>query len=77
MNMTNQLWLIPQSKKARNRLANAMNNEPVVLIEQETATDWFVVSNNRHWCRWVKKHGDPDWAGLPICETTNITITEP
>lgn len=69
--MNNQLWLIPQSKKARNRLANTMNHQCVVTIEQETATDWFVVSSNGKWCRWIKKYSDPDWCGVPIVETTN------
>lgn len=54
--------LIPLSSKAKNRLANQMTGNPVVVVEQRDGNDLFCVSSNRNWCSWVNCMDDPNWA---------------
>jgi len=43
----------PKSSKAKNRLFNIMENNPVCTVEQECDGDLFLVSENRKYCFWV------------------------
>ena len=54
--------LTPISSKAKNRLANQMAGDPVVVVEQRQGNDLFCVSSNRTWCAWVNCLTDPNWA---------------
>ena len=51
----------PKSKKAKNRFANIMESFHAMEIEQETDTQFFVVSLNRRYCFWLNKENDPHW----------------
>jgi len=43
----------PKSSKAKNRLANVMDNNPVCFVEQDTGGELFLVSENRAYAFWV------------------------
>lgn len=43
----------PKSSKAKNRLANIMEGNPVCIVEQDTNGELFLVSENRKYCMWV------------------------
>jgi hypothetical protein len=43
----------PKSKKAVNRLANSMENNPVCIVEQDTGGELFLASENRKYFFWV------------------------
>jgi len=51
----------PKSKKAINRFKNVMSSLHAMEVEQETDTQFFVVSINRRYCFWLNKHNDPHW----------------
>lgn len=51
----------PKSKKAVNRFKNIMNSFHAMEVEQETDTQFFVVSLNRHYCFWMLRENDPHW----------------
>jgi len=53
--------VLPLSAKAKNRLANLMDNDPSVRVEQRLADKVFVVSRNGKYCTWVNLRGDPHW----------------
>ena len=53
--------VIPKSSKAKNRFANQMDNLHAMEVEQENATQMFVVSINRRYCFWLNKENDPHW----------------
>ena len=53
--------LTPISSKAKNRLANQMAGDPVVVVEQRDGNDLFCVSSNGNWCAWVCCLKDPNW----------------
>jgi len=42
----------PLSSKAKNRLANVMDGNPVCTVEQEWGSDLFLVSENRQYSFW-------------------------
>ena len=54
--------LTPISSKAKNRLANQMAGDPVVVVEQRDGNDLFCVSADGNWCAWVNCLTDPNWA---------------
>ena len=54
--------LTPISSKAKNRLANQMAGDPVVVVEQRDGNDLFCVSGDGNWCAWVNCLTDPHWA---------------
>ncbi len=60
--MTMTVTLTPISSKAKNRLANQMAGDPVVVVEQRKGNDLFCVSSNGTWCAWVNCLTDPNWA---------------
>jgi hypothetical protein len=53
--------LEPRSAKARNRLANSLNGNPVVVLEQVEDNRVFVASEDRNFCTWILTHNDPHW----------------
>ena len=52
----------PISTKAKNRLHNLMDNNPEVIVEQETETSFFVASINQKHFFWIDKINDPHWS---------------
>ena len=51
----------PKSSKAKNRFANVMDSLHAMEVEQETDTQFFVVSINKRYCFWLNKENDPHW----------------
>ena len=51
----------PKSKKAINRFKNVMDSLHAMEVEQETDTQFFVVSINKRYCFWLNKINDPHW----------------
>ena len=52
--MTNRTVTVKaKSSKAKNRLANIMDNNPVCIVEQDTGGELFLVSENRKYSFWV------------------------
>lgn len=51
--MNRTVTVIPKSSKAKNRLSNLMDNNPVCIVEQDTGGELFLVSQNRRYCFWV------------------------
>ena len=51
----------PKSSKAKNRFINQMDSLHAMEVEQETETQFFVVSINRRYCFWLNKKGDSNW----------------
>lgn len=54
----------PKSKKAKNRLANMMNNNPVCIVEQNKGDGTlFLASENGKYFFWVntQDHCECDW----------------
>jgi len=51
----------PISTKAKNRLHNLMDNNPEVIVEQETETQFFIASLNRKHFFWMNKTNDTHW----------------
>jgi len=53
--------VVPKSSKAKNRFVNQMDSLHAMEVEQENATQYFVVSINRRYCFWLSKENDPHW----------------
>jgi hypothetical protein len=51
----------PKSSKAKNRFKNIMDSFHAMEVEQETDTQFFVVSINRKYCFWMLRENDPHW----------------
>ena len=51
----------PKSKKAINRFKNQIDSLHAMEVEQETDTEYFVVSINRRYCFWIPKNGNEHW----------------
>jgi len=51
----------PKTKRALNRFINQMDSLHAMEVEQETDTQFFVVSINRRYCFWLNKEGDDHW----------------
>jgi len=64
--MNPSIIVIPKSNKAKNRLANLMNSDPIVRVEQETQTQFFVASSNQMNFFWIDKNNDKDWSFMPM-----------
>ena len=47
----------PLSAKAKNRLANSMDGNPVCFVEQDTGGELFLASANRKYFFWVATRG--------------------
>jgi hypothetical protein len=48
-----QVRVKPKSRKAKNRFANLMENNPVCIVEQDTGEELFLASENRKYFFWV------------------------
>ena len=64
--MNPSIIVIPKSNKAKNRLADLMNSDPIVRVEQETQTQFFVASSNQMNFFWIDKNNDKDWSFMPM-----------
>jgi len=53
--------VVPKSTRAKNRFINIMENFHAMVVEQETDTQYFVVSLNKKYCFWLNKSNDPHW----------------
>ncbi len=53
------VFVNPRSSKAKNRLANAMNNDNRMWIEQVCDDRIFAVSMSGNYCCWIKHYDDP------------------
>lgn len=51
--MERKVTVKPKSSKAKNRLANMMDNNPVCIVEQDTGNELFLASENRKYFFWV------------------------
>ena len=51
----------PKSSKAKNRFVNQMDSLHAMEVEQESDSQFFVVSINRRYCFWLNKENDPHW----------------
>ena len=51
----------PKTSKSKNRFINQMDSLHAMEVEQETDTQFFVVSINRQYCFWMNKTNDPHW----------------
>jgi hypothetical protein len=51
----------PKSSKAKNRFVNLMSSLHAMEVEQETDTQYFLVSINRQYCFWIDKKGNEHW----------------
>lgn len=51
----------PRSSKAKNRFVNQMDSLHAMEVEQETETQFFVVSINKRYCFWLNKENDLHW----------------
>ena len=54
-------FVIPKSKKAKNRFANMMDSVDEVIIEQNKGDKVFVTSMNHKYHFWVNLNRDTDW----------------
>jgi hypothetical protein len=54
--------VVPKSSKAKNRFINQMESFHAMVVEQETDTQYFVVSLNGRYCFWLEKNNDPHWS---------------
>jgi hypothetical protein len=61
MNMS-LVTIAPKSSKAKNRLANTMDGDPICQVEQRTGKKLFLASSNRKYFFWVDAHNDPNWS---------------
>jgi len=51
----------PKTSKSKNRFVNQMDSLHAMEVEQETDSQFFVVSINRKYCFWLNKENDPHW----------------
>lgn len=59
--MDNLVLVTPKSNKAKNRLANMMDNNPECVIEQTKENEVFLRSANNKYFFWVNVMNDSDW----------------
>jgi hypothetical protein len=52
----------PKSSKAKNRLINTMDGDPICLVEQRRDGKVFLASSNRKYFFWVDARNDPNWS---------------
>ena len=63
----------PKSSKAKNRLANVMENNPVCVVEQDTGGELFLASENRKYFMWVSIRTGSNRFGDKTCKDWEIT----
>jgi hypothetical protein len=54
-------FVIPKSKKARNRFANMLQNDSECIVEQNKGDRVFLASKNGKYFFWVNLFNDSDW----------------
>jgi predicted nucleic acid-binding Zn finger protein len=54
-------FVVPKTKKAKNRFHNIMDSEDQVFIEQNKGDKVFVTSSNGKNHFWVNLNQDKDW----------------
>jgi hypothetical protein len=54
-------FVIPKSKKAKNRFSNLMQSDGECIIEQNKGDRLFLTSMNGKNHFWVSLFGDKDW----------------
>jgi hypothetical protein len=59
--MSDAAFVTPKSKKAKNRFANLMDNNPECLVEQNKGDRFFLRSTNGKNFFWVSINNDSDW----------------
>jgi len=59
--MTAIAFVMPKSKKAKNRFSNLMDSNPECIIEQMLDTEVFLTSMNGRNHFWVSLNHDKDW----------------
>jgi hypothetical protein len=59
--MFDTVFVTPKSKKARNRFANLMDNNPECIVEQHVNNRLFLRSVNDKNFFWVSINQDSDW----------------
>jgi len=64
--MNHQVLVVPKSHKAKNRLHNLMDSDPIVTVQQNHETKMFVASSNNRNFFWIEKQNDPNWTIAPI-----------
>jgi hypothetical protein len=52
----------PKSSKAKNRLINTMDGDPICQVEQRQDGKVFLASSNRKYFFWVDARNDPNWS---------------
>jgi len=57
----NTAFVTPISRKAKNRLANLMDNNDQCIVEQNTGRNLFLTSMNRKYHFWVSLDNDAHW----------------
>jgi hypothetical protein len=62
----------PKSSKAKNRLFNIMENNPVCTVEQDWGEDLFLVSENRKYSFWVSIRTGSNRFGDKTCKDWEI-----
>lgn len=56
-----QVTVSPKSAKAKNRLANSMDGDPICEVEQRDGDRWFLAASNRKYFFWVDVRRDDHW----------------
>jgi hypothetical protein len=51
------------SSKAKNRLANTMEGNPICIVEQDTGGELFLASENRKYFMWVSTRTETNHFG--------------
>jgi len=55
----------PKTPKAKNRLSNLMESDPLCEVEQKKNGKLLLASRNRKYFFWVESNGaDPNWVVL-------------
>ena len=54
-------FVIPKSKKAKNRFSNMMENNDECIVEQHKEDKVFLASMNKKYFFWVNLNNDKDW----------------
>lgn len=58
----NTAFVVPKSKKSKNRLSNLMDGETECIVEQHKGDRVFLTSLNGKNHFWVNINSDSDWS---------------
>jgi hypothetical protein len=62
----------PKSSKAKNRLVNIMEGNPICIVEQDTGDELFLASENRKYFFWVSTRTGTSRFGDKTCKDWEI-----